>query len=71
MKIYIKYENNNKIINTNNYESINSIINKFIIEYKINDNLYNISDNYFIDYNGKYLDVNMCLEKYNIKKIAY
>jgi len=72
MKIYIKYENKNKIINTNNYESINSIINKFIIKYEINDNLYNylynISDNYFIDYNGKYLDVNMCLEKYNIKK---
>lgn len=72
MKIYIKYENKNKIINTNNYESINSIINKFIIKYEINHNLYNylynISDNYFIDYNGKYLDVNMCLEKYNIKK---
>jgi len=71
MKIYIKYENKNIIINTDNYESINSIINKFIIKYKIKNDLYNylnISDNYFIDYNGKYLDVNMCLEKYNIKK---
>jgi hypothetical protein len=59
MKIFIKYENTKISLITINYESIASIINKFIK----NDNI----NNYFMDYNGLYLNNNFSLEKYNIK----
>lgn len=58
MKIYIKYENKKVKVITNNYESIASIINKL--------SLNNIND-YFLDYNGLYLNCDYSLEKYNFK----
>jgi len=64
MKIFINYECNKKIINTENYESITSIINKYVIENNINEDI----DNYFLDHNGIYLNRNFSLEKYKIKE---
>jgi hypothetical protein len=67
MKIFINYKNNNILLNneliTKNYESINSIINNFLIQNNINDKI----QNFFLDYNGIYLNNNYSLEKYNIK----
>jgi hypothetical protein len=62
MKIYIKYENENKSIDTEHYQSIKSIINTFFNKYNINNNI----DDFFIDYNGIPLDNDLSLEKYNI-----
>ena len=63
MKIFITNKNIKTIINTKNYQSINSIINEYFIYNNINDNL----DNYFLDYNGIYLNSNFSLEKYDIE----
>jgi hypothetical protein len=62
MKIYIKYENNKIILNTNNYQSINSIIYEYLEKNNITDNV----ENYYINYNGICLDKDFSLEKYNI-----
>jgi hypothetical protein len=64
MKIFINFNNIKKEININNYVSINSIISKYLIENK----LINVIDNYFLDYNGLYLNNNYSLEKYNIQE---
>ena len=63
MKIYIKYINNKSLINTNNYQSINSIINEYLNNNSINENEI---DSYFLDYNGIILNKDNCLEKYEI-----
>ena len=64
MKIFINYECNKKIINTKNYQSITSIINQYIIENNINEDI----DDYYLDYNGMYLNRNFSLEKYEINE---
>lgn len=64
MDIYVKFNNVTKLIKIKSYESINSILNKCLTEFNINNNV----DNYFIDYNGNYLDINNSLEKYDIKQ---
>jgi hypothetical protein len=67
-EIYIKYENKKSLINTNNYQSIASIINDYLKKDDNDgdtDNTHDISD-YFLDYNGIYLNCNFSLEKYNI-----
>jgi hypothetical protein len=64
MKIFINFNNIKKELNINNYVSIKSVINQYLIENK----LINIIDNYFLDYNGSYLDNNYSLEKYNIQE---
>ena len=64
MKIFINFNNIKKEININNYVSINSIISQYLIENK----LINVIDNYFLDYNGLYLNNNYSLEKYNIEE---
>ena len=63
MKIYIKYLDNKILINTTNYQSINSIINDYITAHNITDNI----NDFFIDYNGKYLNPDFSLETYNIE----
>lgn len=62
MKIFINNENIKKLLYTKDYQSINSIINQYLIENNINDDI----NNFFLDYNGIYLDNNLSLEKYNI-----
>ena len=62
MKIYINYKKKTKYINTNNYQSIKSIIYKYLNENNINNDV----EDFFIEYNGTHLDVNFSLEKYNI-----
>ena len=62
MKIYINYENKRKNINTNNYQSIKSIIYQYLSENNINNEI----DDFFIDYKGIHLDIDFSLEKYNI-----
>jgi hypothetical protein len=62
MKIIIKYQNKKFNIITKNYQSINSIINQYLNENNIEDEI----SNYFIEYNGKYLNKDYSLEKYNI-----
>ena len=64
MKIFIKYKNKQKLIETYDYQSIASIINKYL---ENNDNNDIDINNYFIDYNGAYLNCNFSLEKYNIQ----
>ena len=56
MKIYVINNNKKYIINANKYISINSILSQF------HDDI----DDYYIDYNGMYLDKNYSLDKYNI-----
>jgi hypothetical protein len=56
MKINVINNNKKYIINVNKYISINSILFKF----------YENTDDYYIDYNGIYLDKNYSLDKYNI-----
>jgi hypothetical protein len=72
MKIYIKYlSNKNYLINIENYQSINSIINQYIIEQNTNSNnvlLDENLDNYFISYNGLKLNKKYSLEKYEISE---
>lgn len=62
MKIIIKYETKRFNIITKNYQSINSIINQYLSENNIDDEI----NDYFIEYNGKYLNKDYSLEKYNI-----
>jgi hypothetical protein len=62
MKIIIKYENKKFNIITKDYQSINSLINQCLNENNIDENI----NNYFIEYNGKYLNKDYSLEKYNI-----
>jgi regulator of sigma D len=62
MKIIIKYENKKFNIITKDYQSINSIVNQCLSENNIDENI----NNYFIEYNGKYLNKDYSLEKYNI-----
>ncbi len=62
MRIFINFNNIKKELNINNYVSIQSIISQYLVENK----LINVIDNYFLDYNGSYLNNNYCLEKYNI-----
>lgn len=63
MKIYINYNNNKKIIHTKNYQSINSILYDYLNENNLNNNI----EDYYLNYNGNYLDGNNSLEKYEIK----
>jgi len=56
MKINVINNNKKYIINVNKYISINSILFQF----------YENTDDYYIDYNGIYLDKNYSLDKYNI-----
>jgi hypothetical protein len=56
MKINVINNNKKYIINVNKYVSINSILYHF----------YDNTDDYYIDYNGIYLDKNYSLDKYNI-----
>ena len=63
MKIFINYNNNKKLLNTKDYQSVYSIVHQFLYENNINIDI----NNYFIDYNGLYLNYNFSLEKYNIK----
>jgi len=63
MEIYVKYNNNTKLIKTKYYQSINSILYDSLNEYKLNNNI----ENYYIDYNGNFLDGTNSLEKYEIK----
>ena len=65
MKIYIKYETT-QLIETNNFSSINSIINKYINDNNL-DSSYCNADDFYVDYNGIYLNRNYSLEKYDIK----
>ena len=64
MKVFIKYKDNKEIIDILNYESIHSIIGKYIKKKNI-DSIENIND-YYINYNGICLDKNFSLEKYEI-----
>jgi len=57
MKINVINNNKKYIINVNKYVSINSILYQF----------YDNTDDYYIDYNGIYLDKNYSLDKYNIE----
>ena len=57
MKINVINNNKKYIINVNKYVSINSILYHF----------YDNTDDYYIDYNGIYLDKNYSLDKYNIE----
>ena len=66
MRIFINFNNIKKEVNINNYVSINSIISQYLIDNK----LINVIDNYFLDYNGLYLNNNYSLEKYNIEENA-
>ena len=62
MKLYIIYENIKIKITTQNYQSIKSIIYQYLSENNLKDDI----DNFYLNYNGAYLDNNMSLEKYNI-----
>ena len=62
MKIFIFYNNIKKELITKDFQSIHSIINQYLDENDINDN----PNDFYIDYNGKYLNRLLCLEKYNI-----
>lgn len=63
MKIFIQYQNNKSIFETEKYQSIYSIISKYLNE---NNNIHNKEpSNYFLDYNGQYLNKDTCLEKYD------
>jgi hypothetical protein len=64
MRIFINFNNIKKELNINNYVSIQSIISQYLVENK----LINVIDNYFLDYNGSYLNNSYCLEKYNIQE---
>jgi hypothetical protein len=64
MDIYIKYELNKSIFNTKKYQSIKSIIYNYLEINNISDNV----ENYFLDYNGSYLDDDYSLERYNIER---
>ena len=63
MKIYIKYINKKSLINTNNYQSVNSIIYEYLNKNNINNT--DIND-YFLEYNGIILNKDYSLEKYQI-----
>jgi len=64
MKIFIKYENNKKVLlNISNFQSINSIIYQYLEKI---DRSNDLLDDYFLDYNGIYLNKDYSLEKYNI-----
>lgn len=60
MKIFIHYNDKKDEIIIDKFKSINSIIGQYL-----NDELIDIN-NYYLDYNGMYLDKSNCLEKYNI-----
>jgi hypothetical protein len=62
MKLYINYDNNKKYIHTSNFQSIKSIIYQYLSENKIDNEV----DDFYMDYNGLYLDSNLSIEKYNI-----
>jgi hypothetical protein len=57
MKINVINNNKKYVINVNKYISINSILYQF----------YENTDDYYIDYNGIYLDKNYSLDRYNIE----
>ena len=63
MEIFILFDNIKKKLKIKNYQSINSIINQYLYENNLNIDI----DNYFLDYNGIYLNNNYSLEKYNIQ----
>ena len=67
MKIYIKYLNNKILVNSKKYESVNSIINSLITENKNIIKNENFND-FLLDYDGKNLNKNFSLEKYEIKE---
>jgi hypothetical protein len=62
MKIFIQYENNKSIYQTEKYQSVYSIISNSLL---LNNTITNKNpDDYFLDYNGQYLNKNNCIEKY-------
>ena len=62
MKIFIQYENNKTLYETNKYESIYSITYNFL---NLNNDIINKDpNNYFLDYNGQLLNKDNCIEKY-------
>jgi len=62
MHIIIQYNNENKTIITKEFISIHSIINQYLNENNIKEDI----DNLFITFNGKPLSINFSLEKYDI-----
>lgn len=63
MNIYINFNEENILFTSKNYQSIHSIINDLLEQLNIKES----SDNYFLTYNGKYLNINYSLEKYEIQ----
>jgi len=62
MKIFIQYENNKTIYETEKYQSVYSIISNSLY---LHNNIINKNpDDYFLHYNGQYLNKNNCIEKY-------
>ena len=68
MKIFINYENIKIELNTKQYQSINSIINEYLKENKINNQ--KNSNDFFLEHNGILLNKNLSLEKYNITEFS-
>jgi hypothetical protein len=64
MKIFIKYKDDKNIFYTKDYQSINSIINQYFIDNKIDDD----TNEYNVYHNGILLNYNFSLEKYNINE---
>jgi hypothetical protein len=62
MKIFINFKNKKTLITTKKFQSVNSIINQYFTDNHINKNI----NNFFIHYNGTYLNKDLSLEKYNI-----
>lgn len=85
MKIYIEYlyypkvssSYKNLLLNTENYQSINSIIYQYFTKINKSNSELKLGlgldlelelNNYFLDYNGQVLNGNYSLEKYNIEE---
>jgi hypothetical protein len=64
MKIFIKYLNNKVLLNTKKYQSIKGIINDFLFVNSVKEDI----ENFYLDYNGNYLNLDYSLEKYEIKE---
>jgi hypothetical protein len=65
MEIIIKYKDEKKKMITKDFQSIHSIINNFLENSDITNKK---TEDYYLDYNGKYLNVHFSLEKYEIKE---
>lgn len=63
MNININFNEENILFLTKKYQSIHSIINDFLENNNINEEINNL----FLTYNGKYLNIDYSLEKYDIQ----